>query len=261
MEFSLFAFSVLISLLLFGLAVVGFSRGWFVAKTTTEQEIDELRRQIDWLTAERNQLMAEIVQLRRDSTEEIKKLRAEKDALEREIAQLRQQIRKNTDTTVLGIWPQSELDVHGERDAVRRSGLKYRALFGNQVTPGRIIRELRQGDIGIIEIGAHGDVDRLIIGDLNLDAGWWLRVIEAYGRHIQVAVILACFSDQSVADAIKRAGVRHVIAATSEIEDAAAVDFVEQFYSLFADGYSAKQAFEEAKLAIDYRQAEMLVLR
>jgi len=50
-------------------------------------------------------------------------------------------------------------------------------------------------------------------------------------------------------------------AVQGEIDDKAAVEFAQQFYQLYAAGMSVAQAFEEAKLAIDYRQAERLVLR
>lgn len=168
-------------------------------------------------------------------------------------------VRSANNLTVLGIWPGSNLDVQRERDAIRNAGLRYRSLFGDQVTRSAILKELRAGKIGIIEIGAHGDSEALIINDLRLDAGWWYSALN--GRNVQIAVILACFSDQSVADAIKRAGVHYVIAATGEIEDGAAVEFAEQFYSLYAGNMPVEQAFEEAKLALDYRQAERLVLR
>jgi hypothetical protein len=60
---------------------------------------------------------------------------------------------------------------------------------------------------------------------------------------------------------MKRAGVQHVIAITGEIEDGAAIEFAQQFYQLYAAGMDVRRAFDEAKLALDYRQAEKLVLR
>lgn len=168
-------------------------------------------------------------------------------------------VRSANNLTVLGIWPESNLDVHGERDAIRDAGLKYRPLFGEQATRSEILRELRTGKIGIIEIGAHGNSEELIINGQHLDAGWWQSTLTRYP--VQMVVILACFSDQSIADAIKRAKIRHVIAVTGEIEDSAAVEFAEQFYALYAANMPVEQAFEEAMLVLDYRQAERIVLR
>jgi len=255
-----FILSILISLILFGVAVVGFSRGWISVKSRTELEIEELRKQVKWLTAERNQLLSEIVELRRESKSQLAEMRASKEKLEQEVEQLRRRLQSVSDLVVLCIWPDSNLDISGERNAVRRSGLRYRALTGQNVTPAAILRELRHGDIGILEIGAHGDVERIVMNDLSLDPGWWFRALQ--GRGVQVAVILSCFSDQSVGDAMLRAGVRHVIAANGELEDRAAIAFAEQFYSLYADGVPVREAYDDAILALgDHAQADRLVLR
>lgn len=161
--------------------------------------------------------------------------------------------------TVLGIWSGDNLNTVGERDAIYDSGIEYRALFGAAATKANIIHELRQGNITIIEIGAHGDAQKIFIDEEGLSAGWWQRVLASKG--VRVAIILACFSDMSIADAMRRAGVQSVVAVSGEIDDKAAVEFAQQFYQLYAAGMSVAQAFEEAKLAIDYRQAERLVLR
>lgn len=191
----------------------------------------------------------------------IEELEKKEQQLQIIIAELQEQI-GNAETktvTVLGIWSGDNLDTIAERDAIYDAGIEYRPLFGDAATKANILRELRQGNIAIIEIGAHGDAEAIFVKGEELTAGWWHRAL--LGRDVRVAIILACFSDNSVADAFRRAGVPSVIAVSGEIEDKATVEFVQQFYQLYADGKPVKEAFDEARLAINYDQAEKLVLR
>lgn len=221
-------------------------QGWLPVQTKT---VADLQAQVQWLTNERNALLADLAAANRT----IKDLMAKVAILEAHAS------RSTPHVVVLGVWSGDGVGVGEERDAVYDAGVEYRALFGDRATRANILRELRIGGITVIEIGAHGNPDELLIANQQLTGGWWQRVLT--GRNINVALILACFSDSSVADAIKRAGVKHVIAATDELEDAAAVEFARQFYQLYAAGTDVPRAFEEAKLALDYRQAERLVLR
>ena len=244
---SMEAWTIVISVALsFALFVIAQRQGWGFTGT---KEVRELRQQVQWLTGERNQLLADLAAANRL----IQDLRSELDELRAQV------VKSKPHVVVLGIWPVSNIDSGSERDAVYDSGVEYRALTGESATRANILRELRIGGITAIEIGSHGDVEHIIINDLQLSAGWWQRVLT--GRGVNVAVILACFSDHSVADAMKRAGVKHVVAVTGEIEDAAAVEFAQQFYQLYAAGMDVPRAFDEAKLVLDYRQAEKLVLR
>jgi hypothetical protein len=221
-------------------------RGWFVVET---KEVADLRKQIDNLTDDRNRLLLDLANANRRIQD-----------LERELGEIKAHMSQNRPhLVVLGVWPGSNLSTSEERDAIYDAGVEYRALFGDRATRANILRELRIGGITVLEIGAHGNPETLLINEHQLTGGWWQRVLT--GRSINVAVILACFSDSSVADAMKRAGVQHVVAATEDIEDAAAVEFARQFYQLYAAGMDVPRAFDEAKLALDYRQAEKLVLR
>lgn len=233
------AASVLISALLI-------RSGWLSAETAM---VIDLQKQVEWLTRERNALLADLAAANRTIA-----------ALQATVARLEAQVTKAAPhVVVLGIWAGDGLALGEERDAVYDAGVEYRALFGDQATRSNILRELRQGGITCLEIGAHGDAEALLIAGQQLGGGWWQRVLT--GRSINVALILACFSDSSVADAMRRAGVQHVIAAAGALDDTAAVEFARQFYQLYAAGMDVPRAFEEAKLALDYRQAELLVLR
>lgn len=213
--------------------------------------------------ADRRRWQAEKTDLYRQIVEYSQRI----DALEKKMLDLQQKnatllaqigSHKEAQIKVLGVWSGDDLDVLAERDAVYDAGFEYYALFGEAATQTNILRQLRTGKYSILEIGAHGDADALLINKQKLGAGWWRRALR--DRKIRVALVLACFSDSSVADAIKAAGVQHVIAVSGEIEDIAAVEFAQQFYELFASGMKVEQAFDEARLALDQRQSEKLVL-
>lgn len=244
------ALSVVLS---FGLFAVTQRQGWFVLETKEVSDLKEQMKgqteQIEVLTNDRNRLLLDLA----NATRRIQDL-------ERELGEIKAQMNHNQPhLVVLGVWSGDNLLTSDERDAIYDAGIEYRALFGDRATRANILRELRIGGVTALEVGAHGNPEELLINEQQLTGGWWQRVLE--GRGVNVALILACFSDSSVADAMKRAGVKHVVAVTGEIEDAAAIEFAQQFYQLYAAGMDVPRAFEEAKLALDYRQAEKLVLR
>ena len=174
----------------------------------------------------------------------------------------RQHVRRNAETIphkILGIWPQSDLNVNGERDAVHNAGFDYVPLVGEKVRRSAILRELRSGEITILEIGAHGDENGIVINGANYSPGWWANAVR--GKGIKVTVLLACRSDSSIATSIKNAGVPHVIAVSGDIDDDVAVEFAEQFYQLYAGGMPVERAVSEAKLALDYTDSEKIMLR
>ena len=227
-------------------------------------EIDQMRNEIaslsaklEYETQERVKVLNQLaIAYRR--IEELEKKERENQKI---IATLRAQIGDldRSEIIVLGVWSGTDLDIQKERNAIYDAGFRYRALIGTDATQGKIMKELRKGDISVLEIGSHGSADALLINQKHLGAGWWLRALR--GRGVRVAVILACFSDDSVAEAIKQAGVEYVISVRGQIEDSAAIEFAKQFYQLYALGLPVDKAFDEAKLAIDYRQGEKLLLR
>lgn len=223
-----------------------------------QSEVIELRARVEELQTklnyEREERSRELIEAYRRIGELEKK--------ETQLQEIIAELRGTTDAkpvTVLGIWSGDNLDTVAERDAIYNAGFEYRPLFGDDATRVNIMRELRQGSITIIEIGAHGDAEAIFVKGEELTAGWWHRAL--LGRNVRVAIILACFSDNSVASAFLRSGVPSVIAVTGEIEDKAAVEFAQQFYQLYADGMPVKEAFDQAKLILDNSQAEKLVFR
>jgi hypothetical protein len=253
-------------------AVVTVGVMWWIAFPKFRRRNDNgyalLQLEVEYLRNAMVEMQSQFDRERSDRNKELLEAYRRIDDLEKKeqhlqiiIADLQDQI-GNTESksvTVLGIWPGDNLDTVGEREAIWNAGIEYRPLFGDAATRANIMRELRQGNITIIEIGAHGDAETIFVRNEELTAGWWHRAL--LGRNVRVAIILACFSDSSVADAFRRAGVPSVIAVQGEIDDKAAVEFAQQFYQLYAAGMPVKQAFDEAKLALDNSQAEKLVLR
>ncbi len=252
METWFFAISLGFSIVLFGISVLGLQRGWFRVSTDADRKIADLERQIAWLTDERNQLISKILLLERSERELKDTIRSLREASATSSED-------NRDSLVLGIWPASNLDVNAERGAVFDAGLSYRALMGDSVTRVSILRELRTSKVRVVEIGAHGDENGIFINGRNLSAGWWYNALR--GRGVEVAILLACSSDSSVADAFKRAGVDSVIAIDGEISDDAAVDFAESFYQLWGGGVSVENAVAESRLVLDLDAADRVVLR
>ena len=253
METWYFVLSVGVSVLLFMLAILGLQRGWLVVSTHSDERIAELEQKIKWLMEERNQLITKVLELEKKERK-----------LQITIAELQSNAgisneEHDPEPMVLGIWPDSNLNIEGEKSAVYDSGFRYRALVGEKVRRTSILRELRTGDIDIIEIGAHGDENGVQVNGQNYSAGWWVNALK--GRGVQIALLLSCASDSSISNAFKNAGVSHVIAIDGIINDESAVEFARQFYQLYAGGLMVDEAVQEAKLALDNEDAEMVVLR
>lgn len=253
MELTYFFASLVVSLLLFLVATVGFQRGWLKIKSGEDHRIVELESKIKWLTEERDQLISKVLMLER-----------KEERLQTTIAELQKKVgiepqKDARKPFVLGIWPESNLDTTAERDAVYNAGFDYMALVGQAVTRRRILKELRTGKITVLEIGAHGDEQGIVVNSRNYSGGWWENALKDHG--VEIALLLACSSDSSVAASMRRAGVQHVIAVDGEIDDTAAVEFAQQFYQLYADGETVADAVADAKLTLEPSQAERIVLR
>lgn len=252
MEVIYFSTSLIVSVVLFLFATVGIQRGWLRIGPEGDERIAELESKIKWLTDERNQLISKVLKLESNELE-----------LKATIAELQKKVgikpRNERKPFVLGIWPDSDLDTTAERDAVYNAGFDYMALHGRAVTRQRILRELRTGKVTILEIGAHGDETGIMVNDNNYSAGWWHNAVKGHG--VEIAMLLACSSDSSIAAAMRRAGVEHVIAVDGEIDDSAAVVFAQQFYQLLADGETFADAVRDARLTLEPAQAERIILR
>lgn len=229
-----------------------------------EQERNERVRLGEELNREKNERQSERAGLYKqiiEGNQRIQALELREEEAQRTIAELKRRDNavSGKTVTVLGIWSGENIDGIKERNAIYNAGFEYIPLFGEEATRKRILEELRKGNITIIEIGAHGSPETIFIQGKELEPGWWQRALRKRG--VQMAVVLACFSDSSTADAMLRAGVKHVVSVTGEIEDEAAITFAQQFYQLYAEGYEIEHAFDEAKLALEIDQAEQLKLR
>lgn len=260
----LFFYSVAFTLLLFGGMVMAFKSGWLKSDRSSRgqdsllKEMQSLRQEVEWLKRDRTKLMEDLI----DAQRKIEELQGSERRLLNELAQVRAALAlQNTQRVrILGIWPQRALNTEGERDAIDAVGFDYLPLVGEMATRENVLRELRLDGFTIIEIGAHGDDKGIRVhNDDVLDAGFWTGALNR--RTIRVAILLACYSDISIADAFRRAGVQHVIAAQAEIRDEDAVRFTRTFYQAYADGLEVPQAFREARLVLPVREREKLVLR
>ena len=171
---------------------------------------------------------------------------------------------------VLGIWPDTDLDpLANESAALSNAGISYQGLIGN-VTRRDILRELRrangQAGYNLIHIGSHGqetDPDRNQAGGILLSQGdlaapgWWGQIAGTYS--IQAAVLMTCEGDD-VADALRRAGVAGVVAASRELADKAAVAFSFALYENLAEGLGLADAVKQATWVLSGNQADMIRL-
>lgn len=257
-----FFYSAIFSLVLFSVGVAVFQNGWLKIHTSADKAVqkavEDLALKVDWLTSERTQLMEDLVRANRKIT----KLQESEQLLLTEIGRLKSLLAAQSVSRirVLGIWPQLTLDTEGERNAIEQVGFDYLPLLGDMATRENILRELRLDGFTIIEIGAHGDANGIHIHNNDvLDAGFWADAL-AHSK-ISIAILLACHSDLSIADAFRRSGVQHVIAALDEINDEDVVRFVRTFYQAYADKTDVLRAFHDARLVLDKREREKLVLR
>lgn len=195
--------------------------------------------------------------------EELLDEKRKSEALEQRIAELEREKGLRIGMKVLGIWPRrpqdTPLDLEGARDAVYDAGFEFVPLFAEAATRQNILHYIRKGEISIIEIGGHGTEDGVPLADGVARAGWWEQILK--GRtHVRIVLFLTCFSDQTMYNAVNRAGVPNIITVNGEIGDAAAVSFAQAFYSNYANGQTVAQAVREAKLILDYTEAAKIEL-
>lgn len=280
--------SIGISLILFAIFWLALQRGLLRLDPPPFAELERLREEVDRIRLARSEAHARELQALREELERMRGLLAyeqaerhrEREELHRQltaaylriemlekkdeenqekIAQLEEEITPGQ-VRVLGIWPHLFLNAAGERDAIRQAGIAYIPLWGEMATRKNILQKLRINGFSILEIGAHGDKDGIHIwGDDVLDVGFWYGALNR--RTIRVALLLACYSDLSTADAFQRSGVQYVIATTGEVEDSDAVRFTEVFYQAYADGLDVPKAFAEALLVLHWQVREKFVLR
>lgn len=215
-------------------------------------QVEELKRQSKEQDEKIRKLIEELLDERRKTQK-----------LEQRILDLEKEKGLRIGMKVLGIWPRRPLDtplnLEGNRDAIYDAGFSFVPLFGEHANRLEILHNLRKGEVAIIEIGGHGTEEGVPLADGLARAGWWEQILK--GRaHIRIVLFLTCYSDQSMFEAVKRAGVPHIITVNGEIQDKSAISFAQAFYSNYANGQTVAQAVRDAKLILDYTEASKFEL-
>lgn len=255
-----FALSATTAVVATFLLMLAFRRGWLHwGEGLHVEEVATLQQKIKEQDV---QILKQEDQIRK-LIEELLDERRKREALEKRIDELEREKRSRAGTKVLGIWPQQPqsglLDLAGSRDAIYDAGFEHIPLFGPQANKVEILRQLRKRDIAVIEIGGHGTYDGVPLADGLARPGWWEQILR--GReHVRIVLLLTCFSDQSMFDAVNRAGVPHIITVNGEIQDRSAVQFAQAFYGNYANGMSVAASVREAKLILDYTEAAKIEL-
>jgi hypothetical protein len=244
-----------------------FRRGWIGWGEWLQ--VEEVARLNQKIREQEDKLKAQDIKLG-DQEERIRKLieellgeRRKTDQLETRIAELEKEKGQRIGTKVLGIWsrrPQDvPLDLEANRDAIYDAGFSFVALFDGEATRQNIFRYLRREEVSIVELGGHGTPEGIMLADGLARPGWWEQILRDR-KHIRIVLLLVCFSDQSMFEAVKRAGVPHIITVTGEISDRAAIQFAQAFYANYANGLTVVAAVREAKLILDYTEAAKIEL-
>lgn len=157
----------------------------------------------------------------------------------------------------LGVWPESDLDIRGEMDAIYRSGLRYEPLDSN-VTKGRILAVLRRVKPEILHVGAHATRDGIMLDDGLALVGWWRSITAIHP--FRLVVLNACESLEIV-EAMYDTGALSVVGMSKEIADSVAVAFAKEFYDLLLGGLGVEEAAYQAKLTLAHTDAERIAAR
>lgn len=265
--FLLIVVSIVVFSVCFLACVIAVRRGWIKLEEWLQVEVvSQLKRQIEeqdkklksqsdtLRTQEKqiNKLMEELIEERRKVNE-----------FEKRITELEKEKGTRIGMKVLGIWPRrpqdTPLDLEGNRDAIYDAGFEFVPLFAEHANRQEILQNLRKGEVSIVEIGGHGSAEGVPLADGLARPGWWEQILK--GRdHVRIVMFLTCYSDQAMFDAVKRAGVPHIITVNGEINDVAAVNFAQAFYSNYANGQTVAAAVRDAKLILDYTEAAKIEL-
>jgi hypothetical protein len=232
-------------------------------------EVGELRRQVEnqqRIIEEQRQRIAlleqQLDELRRLYQESLQRENAATAQLldmQRQLQAMRQNGHGGKNwLNVLAICPDSDLDMVSVRNALYDAGIPYRALVGT-VRKDDIVRALEEGSYTVLEVDAHGRSDGIELSDGLARPGWWASVIGQSGKRIRLAVFMACDS-LDVARAVKRAGVRWVVAVRGQIQDEDAVRFLVHFYEALANGYAVRDAIRRGESLIGLDAADAVTL-
>lgn len=261
------AVSVIASVVFFAFFFIAFRRRWIdLGDWLGNEEVVSLKQKLAEQDEKIKKQDARILEQDdhiRKLIEEILNERRKTEKLEQRVMDLEKEKGTRVGTRILGIWPRRPqdtiLNLEGNRDAIYDAGFEFVPLFAEHANRQEILANLRKGEVSIVEIGGHGSAEGVPLADGLARPGWWEQILK--GRtNIRIVIFLTCYSDQAMYDAVKRAGVPHIITVNGEIGDAAAVNFAQAFYSNYADGQSVAAAVRDAKLILDYTEAAKIEL-
>lgn len=130
----------------------------------------------------------------------------------------------------------------------------------------QVLTELFPNKVSIFHYGGHADGEHLQLesdsGSVELAQAGGLAALLGGQEQLQLVFLNGC----STLDQVKlllEAGVKAVIATSTLINDTAAVELAEQFYSSLAKGANVERAFSEAKalVATKYQYSKDLALQ
>ncbi len=145
-----------------------------------------------------------------------------------------------------------DLDIDKELLSIFNSGIDYTVL-SNNVTKSSILKELARNSYEIIHVISHADENGIHLSNDIAESGWWLRVKQQY--RINLLFLNACktldivdkFYDNSCA-----------IGTTGDVKDVDAILFAKDFYNWFANGKTAKESFDLAKLSLSTKASRLV---
>jgi len=171
-----------------------------------------------------------------------------------------QPFHESKEPLVLGVWPNSDLSIRAEMDAIFRSGLRYVTLqngAGVLVTHASLRDEILRVYPEILHIGAHSTATGVELDDGTADIGWW-RLLAKKAPFLRLVVLNSCQS-LAIAESMHRAGVLAVVGMRDDISDTMAVAFAQKFYDELSIGASVVDAVDLAKLGLSYIDAEKIL--
>ena len=156
-----------------------------------------------------------------------------------------------------GNEPLALLDIEAEEKEIRKcaGNTAISRLRIGFATVAELIKGITDG-YNIIHLSGHGNEDFLLFedekGGSQLLKKEFVKKIFEKSKGIDLVVVSACHSE-NVARCLIDAGVKYAVAARkdSPVYDFAATAFISKFYSTLFKGYSVKEAFDIAKLAVE----------
>ncbi|MCX6581687.1 MAG: tetratricopeptide repeat protein [Candidatus Aminicenantes bacterium] len=153
--------------------------------------------------------------------------------------------------------PLALLDIEAEEKEIRKcaGNTAISRLRIGFATVAELIRGITDG-FNIIHLSGHGNEDFLLFedekGGSQLLKKEYIKKIFEKSKGIDLVVVSACHSE-NVARCLIAAGVKYAVAVRkdSPVYDFAAIAFIAKFYATLFKGYSVKEAFDIAKLAVE----------